>query len=377
MVGRRLPQRRCPGWVVIGRLQKLLVCGRPCCCTADTSRVEEGGRSIDPIAMASEDGASSRHDLLSPVELPALGEKGRDRLAQRRAGAGVLRDLALARARRPSSSRLGLHLDCGGIVLGKIPVHGREAAGVRDAVLELAAQRAEAELVPARPLARLARVQRLGRLQQRAVPQKDDPRAVDDVGLDAAGVKVLLNVLSLHHVMVHVSPDLHAHVQAQGSAQRTKQGKAGVSVDQCVVAFAPLMNTELLWQSGGGTRSAYLQHFVRRVVPEAVLADGLAAASDAEEGALVLLRVRMLLTRVEEVLADELEKPSFAERGKKRERRKSGRSIDCRRWASSEAKRHAHARSPRLVRPYLMVFFMFCTLVVTSDGLLVTSSNFT
>ena len=68
-----------------------------------------------------------------------------------------------------------------------------------------------------------------------------------------------------------------------------------------------------------------LQNLVSGVVLEAVLAEGLAAARDAEEGAVVLLRVPVLLAHVKVVVADELEEPSA---GQEREKvRKANSSV--------------------------------------------------
>ena len=82
--------------------------------------------------------------------------------------------------------------------------HVREPPRVRHAVLDLAPEGAEAELVPARPLAGLACVQRLRWLRLGPIPQEDHPRPVDDVRLHATRVEVPLDVLRLHHVVVHV-----------------------------------------------------------------------------------------------------------------------------------------------------------------------------
>ena len=119
-------------------------------------------------------------------------------------------------------------------------------------------------MIPASSLAGFACVQTFGWLEQRPISEKDDSAAIDDVSLHARRVKVLLDVLGLDNIVVNVSPDL--------------------------------------------------QHLVSRVVLQAVLAEGLAAARDAEEGAVVLLRVPMLLAHVKVVVADELEEPSAGKR---------------------------------------------------------------
>ena len=144
-----------------------------------------------------------------------------------------------------------------GLDLGKVP---GQTARIAHAELDLASEGAEGELIPASALASFARVQSFRRLEQRSVSEKDDSAAVDDVSLHARRVKVLLDVLSLDNVVVNVSPDL--------------------------------------------------QNLVSGVVLQAVLAEGLAAARDAEEGAVVLLRVPVLLAHVKVVVADELEEPS-------------------------------------------------------------------
>ena len=72
--------------------------------------------------------------------------------------------------------------------LGEVP---GQTARIAHAVLDLAPEGAEGELIPASALASFASVQSFRRLELRPVSEEDDSAAVDDVGLHARRVKVL------------------------------------------------------------------------------------------------------------------------------------------------------------------------------------------